>query len=185
MGTVARQHRSGLGMLSTTVPDWMVVLAVAVVVAALPGILILEAPRLACATAKEVTADPNHPDNQLTVSNGSIVRVTVPRSAWPFGMFAEASSSNNGVLAAQLNACGGQAGPDVMVFDFNAVAEGSAQLQTVGPRSGSLFGFAYTPQVWDVTVGPDYGLLLLIGIEAVAAAIAVGFIVYRRRQESG
>jgi hypothetical protein len=163
----------------------MVVLAVAIVVAVLPGILILESPRLACATAKEVTADPNHPDNQLTVSNGSIVRVTVPKSDWPFGMFAQVSSSNNGVMAAQPNPCGGQASADAMLFDFKAVAEGSAQLQTVGPGGGSIFGFAYTPQVWDVTVGPDYGLLLLIGIEAVAAAIAVGFIVYRRRQESG
>ena len=170
-------------MLSRTVPDWMVVLALAIVVVALPGVLILESPHLACATAKEVIADPNHPDNQLTVSNGSIVRVTVPRSAWPFGMFAGVSSSNNGVLAPQVNPCGGQASPDAMLFDFKAEAEGSAQLQTVGPSGGSLFGFAYTPQVWEVTVGPDYGLLLLIGIEAAAAAVAVGFIFYRRRQE--
>lgn len=161
----------------------MVVLAVGIVVAVLPGILILEAPRLACATAKEVTADPNHPDNQLTVSNGSIVRVTVPRSDWPFGTFPDMSSSNSAVLAGQLAPCGGQASPDAMLFDFKAVAEGSAQLETVGPNGGSFFGFAYTPQVWDVTVGPDYGLLLLVGIEATAAAIAVGYIVYRRSQE--
>lgn len=161
----------------------MVVLAVGIVVAVLPGFLILEAPRLACATAKEVTADPNHPDNQLTVSNGSIVRVTVPRSDWPFGTFPQVSSTNNGVLAAQLNPCGGQPSPDAELFDFKAVAEGSAQLQTVGPSGGSLFGFAYTPQAWDVTVGPDYGLFLLVGIEVAAAALAVGFIFYRRRQE--
>jgi len=37
--------------------------------------------------------------------------------------------------------------------------------------------------VWDVTVGPDYGLLLLIGIEAVAATFAIGSIVYRRLKE--
>jgi uncharacterized protein YjeT (DUF2065 family) len=160
----------------------MVVLAVAIVVAVLPGILILEAPRLACATAKEVTADPNHPDNQLTVSNGSIVRVTVPRSAWPFGTFPDMSSSNSAVLAGQLAPCGGQASADAMSFDFKAVAEGSAQLQTVGPSPFSLFGFAWTPQVWDVTVGPDYGPILLVGIEAAAAALALAFIFYRRRQ---
>ena len=166
-------------MLSRTVPDWTVLLGLAIVVAVLPGILALESPRLACATAKEVVADPKHADNQLTLRKGSLIRVTVPRSEWPFGTFPNVSSSNSGVLAADQAPCGGQASADAMTFEFNAVAEGSAQLHTVGP--GGLFGFAWTPEVWEVTVGPDYGLALVVGIDAAAVALAGGFIFYRRR----
>ncbi len=167
-------------MFSRSVPDWTVILLVAVVAAALPGILILKAPRVACATAKEVVADPKHPDNRLSVNKGSLIKVTLPRSTWPFGTFGQVSSSDSRVLAPDQTPCGWQVRDDAMTFEFKAVAEGSAQLQTVGP-TGGIFGFAWTAEVWEVTVNPDYGLPLLVGIDMVATGLAAGFIYWRRQ----
>ena len=161
----------------------MGVLALAIVVAVLPGILLLESPRLACATAKEVTADPRHPDNQLTVSKGSLIKVTLPKDAWPLFAFPDVSSSNSGVLVADQTPCGGPPSTEAVTFDFKAVAEGSAQLQTLGPNpGGALSPFAPTPQVWDVTVGPDNSFPLLVVIDVAVTALAGAFIFYRRRQ---
>jgi hypothetical protein len=149
-------------------------------VAVLPGILVLESPRLACATAKEVVADQKHPDSRLTVNKGSLIKVTLPRSTWPFGTFGEVSSSNSRVLARDQTPCGWQPSENAMSFEFKAVSEGSAQLQTVGP-TGGIFGFAWTAQVWEVTVNPDYGVPLLVGIDLVATGLAAGFIYWRRQ----
>ena len=111
-----------------------------------------------------------------------MIKVTVPKNAAPFGGFAEVSSTNSAVLPVDQTPCAWQPHDEAMSFDFRAVAEGSAHLHTVGPNPGSLFAFAWTPVVWGVTVvGPDYGPVVLVGIEAAAAALASAFIFYRRR----
>jgi hypothetical protein len=169
-------------LLSKTVPDWTVVLGLAIAVVILPGILVLKSSSLACATAKEVVADPEHPDNQLTVNQGTIIKVTVPKDAAPFGGFAQVSTTNSTVIAVDQTPCGWQARDDAISFDFRAVASGSAQLQTIGPSAGSMFAFGWTPAVWEVTVsGLDYGPVVLVGIELTAVAMAGAFIWYRRR----
>lgn len=161
-------------------------LGVVIVLAMLPWMLVIGSSSAACAREASVTADPHHPDNQLTVSQGSIIKVTVPRNAAPPFSFPEVASSNYGVLAINQTPCPIEPNTDqASYFYFKAAADGQARLETVGPRSGSIFSFAWTPVVWDVTVRPDYTPLLIAGIEGTAAAAAIAFIVRRRRPPSG
>jgi hypothetical protein len=178
LGPVAIQ-----GLFSKTVPDWTVLVGLVILLATLPAILVLKSSSLACATAKAVVADMKHPDNQLTVNKGTIIKVTVPKDAVPFASFAQVASRNTAVVAVDQTPCGWPQGDEATVFDFRAVAEGSGQLYTVGPNPASAFTYGWTPVAWDVTVvGPDYGPLLIVGIELSIAALAGAFILYRRRQ---
>ena len=180
------RNQAVAGLLSKTVPVWTVLLGIVIVFAMLPWILVLGSSPAACADEASVIADRHHPNNQLTIGQGSIIKVAVPKDAAPPFSFPEVASTNYGVLAISQAPCRVQPNTDqASYFYFKAVAEGSARLETVAPASGRLFSLAWTPVVWDVTVRPDYTPLLIAGIEAAAAAGGIVFVVYRRRIGSG
>jgi hypothetical protein len=170
-----------VGLLSKTVPDWTILIGVGVLVVALPLVLVTQSPSIACATATAVVADRNHPDNTLTVSKGSFIKVTVPPDVTPLSL-PDVASSNYDVLQVDQTPCPFDSGDSQQpAFYFKAAREGSAQLVAEPLTSGGLFGFASTPVVWDVTVSPDDSALAIVLIEAAVAASAGVFVFYRRR----
>ena len=183
---MSARNPAGPGLLSKTVPLWTVLLGIVIVLAILPWILVIGSSPAACTSDASVIADPHHRDNQLTVGQGAIIKVTVPTAAAPPFSFPQVASTNDGVLAIDQGPCLAQPNSDqASYFYFKAVGQGSARLQTVAPASGKLFSLAWTPVVWEVTVRPDYSPLLIAGLEAAAAGGAIAYVVYRRRRRSG